>query len=233
MILAAFLKALSQLADRRFRRVLALGLALTLGLLTALWLATIKLVRWFTPDSLTLPWLGEVAWLDTAASAGSVLLLLLASVVLMVPVASAFTGLYLDRIADAVEARHYPTLPAPRHQTAREQATGSLAFFGLIIVANLVALAVWPFTGPLAPLLFWALNGFLLGREYFTLAALRHLPPEDAKRLYRANRLTIWAAGTLMAAPLSIPLLNLMIPVLGAATFTHIFHRLRPGPACA
>ena len=38
---------------------------------------------------------------------------------------------------------------------------------------------------------------------------------------------SIWLAGTLMAAPLSIPLVNLLvIPVLGVATFTHIFHRL-------
>lgn len=227
MILAAFLKALSQAADSRFRRVLALGLALTIGLLVALWVATLELVRWVTPDTLTLPWLGEVTWLDTAASAGSVLLLLLASTVLMVPVASAFTGLFLDRIAAAVEARHYPALPAPRLQSAGEQAIGSLAFFGLILAANVAALAVWPFTGPFAPLLFWALNGFLLGREYFTLAALRHLTPAEAKRLYRANRLTVWAAGTLMAAPLSIPLVNLFIPVLGAASFTHIFHGLQ------
>ncbi|WP_174213623.1 EI24 domain-containing protein [Paragemmobacter aquarius] len=227
MIAAAFLRALSQVTDSRFRRVLALGLALTIGLLVALWVATLELVRWFTPDTLTLPWLGEVTWLDTAASAGSVLILLLASTVLMVPVASAFTGLFLDRIADAVEARHYPALPPARSQTMSEQVTGSLGFFGLIIAANLIALAVWPFTGPFAPLLFWALNGFLLGREYFTLAALRHLTPAQAKRLYRTNRLTIWAAGILMAAPLSIPLVNLFIPVLGAATFTHIFHALK------
>lgn len=226
MILSSFLKALSQAADSRFRSVLALGLALTLGLLVALWVVTIELVRWLTPDTLTLPWLGEVNWLDTAASAGSVLLLLLASTVLMVPVASAFTGLFLDRIAQAVETRHYPALPAARTQGMTESTFGALGFFGLIIAANLIALAIWPFTGPLAPLLFWALNGFLLGREYFTLAALRHLSPDQAKRLYRANRLTVWIAGTLMAAPLSVPLMNLFIPVLGAATFTHIFHAL-------
>ncbi len=226
MILSSFLKALSQAADARFRRVLALGLVLTLGLLVALWIATLELVRWLTPDSLTLPWLGEVHWLDTAAFAGSVLLLLLASTVLMVPVASAFIGLFLDRIAAAVEARHYPALPPVRPQGLTEGILGAVGFFSIVIAANLIALAIWPFTGPLAPLLFWALNGFLLGREYFTLAALRHLSPDEAKRLYRTHRLTIWTAGTLMAAPLSLPLVNLVVPVFGAATFTHIFHAL-------
>lgn len=227
MILSAFFKALSQAGDAGFRRVLALGILWTVALLVALWTATIWLVRWLTPDSLTLPWLGEVGGIDTAASAGSVVLLLLASTVLMVPVASAFTGLLLDRIAAAVEARHYPALPPARAQGIRESLLGAAGFFGLIVGTNLLALALWPFAGPFAPLLFWALNGFLLGREYFTLAALRHLPPDQAKGLYRANRATVWLAGTLMAAPLSIPLLNLLVPVFGVATFTHIFHTLR------
>jgi CysZ protein len=42
----------------------------------------------------------------------------------------------------------------------------------------------------------------------------------------RRNRWTLWAAGTLMAVPLSVPILNLVIPVLGVATFTHIYHKL-------
>ena len=80
--------------------------------------------------------------------------------------------------------------------------------------------------GPSIPLVFWALNGFLLGREYFSLVALRRLPPSEVKAMCRRNRWTLWAAGTLMAAPLSIPILNLVIPVLGVATFTHLYHKL-------
>ena len=29
-----------------------------------------------------------------------------------------------------------------------------------------------------------------------------------------------------MVVPLTIPLVNLLVPILGAATFTHLFHRL-------
>jgi uncharacterized protein involved in cysteine biosynthesis len=45
--------------------------------------------------------------------------------------------------------------------------------------------------------------------------------------LRRRHAGEIWLAGTLMAAPLSVPLVNLLIPVLGIATFTHLFHRLQ------
>ena len=49
----------------------------------------------------------------------------------------------------------------------------------------------------------------------------------QAKVLRARHMVTIWMAGILMAVPLSVPLLNLVIPILGAATFTHLFHQLQ------
>ena len=68
------------------------------------------------------------------------------------------------------------------------------------------------FVGPRPPL-----------REY-----VERYPELYAKVLRSRNMLRIWAAGFLMAVPLSVPLVNLVIPILGAATFTHLFHRLAP-----
>ena len=99
-------------------------------------------------------------------------------------------------------------------------------FVGLLVAVNVVALFVYIFTGPFIPVAFWALNGLLLGREYFTLVATRRLGRPAAKALRGQHWLQIWLAGTLMAVPLSLPLVNLAIPVLGVATFTHMFHRL-------
>ena len=102
----------------------------------------------------------------------------------------------------------------------------SLNFLGLLLAANVLALVFYVFSGPFAPLLFWGLNGWLLGREYFTLVATRRIGREGAKALRAQNSGRIWLAGILMAAPLSVPLVNLVIPVLGVATFTHLFHRM-------
>ena len=70
------------------------------------------------------------------------------------------------------------------------------------------------------------MNGFLLGREYFTLAAIRRIGRQGARELRSRHAATIWLAGVLMAIPLTVPLLNLVVPILGAATFTHLFHML-------
>ena len=99
-------------------------------------------------------------------------------------------------------------------------------FLGVIVAANIVALFFYALFAPLAPFIFWGLNGYLLGMEYFQLAAMRRIGRKNAKVMRKANRGTIWAAGALMAIPLTVPVLNLVIPILGAATFTHIFHRV-------
>ena len=226
MIFADFLRAISQLTDRRFRRVLLLGLGLTIALLFATYAGVLWLVTALSPDSVTLPIIGTVTWVDNLISGASILLMLLLSIFLMVPVASAFTSLFLDDVADAVEERHYPRLATVQHIPFRDTILDALNFLGLLIAANLLALILYVIFPPFAPLIFWGLNGFLLGREYFQLVAIRRMDRAKAKALFRAHLPQIWFAGGLMAVPLTIPLVNLFVPILGAATFTHLFHRI-------
>lgn len=226
MIFSDFAKALAQLTDRRFRRVLWLGLSLTIALLFATYAAILWLVTVLSPETVTLPIIGAVTWVNDLISGASILLMLILSIFLMVPVASAFTSLFLDDVADAVEQRHYPHLAPVTRLSFRETLLDTLNFLGLLIVANILALLLYAIFPPFAPLIFWGLNGFLLGREYFQLVAMRRMDRAAAKTLFRGNLPQIWLAGGLMAVPLSIPLVNLLVPILGAATFTHLFHRL-------
>lgn len=226
MFLSDFTKALGQFGDARFRRVMALGIGLTLALFIALGVAVFWLIGWLAPDSVTLPWIGQIAWMETVLSWAGVLVLMALSVFLMVPVASAFTGIFLDDVAQAVEDRHYPALPPARPVPLADMLRDTLGLFALIIVLNLGLLVVYIVSGPLVPLLFWAVNGFLLGREYFQTVAIRRMARAEAQALRSRHWVQIWLAGILMAVPLTVPIVNLFVPVLGAATFTHLFHRL-------
>ena len=146
MILDDFRKALGQLGDPRFRRVLLLGLGLTIALLVALSIAAGWLVGWLVPDTLTLPWIGQVGFLDPLASGLSVVAVLGLSVFLMVPVASAFTGLFLEDVADAVEDRHYPQLPLATPPGFAESLRQSVNFLGLVLavmVTNYLMKVAW------------------------------------------------------------------------------------------
>lgn len=227
MIFGDFAKALGQLGDGRFLRVMLWGVSLAAALLIGAYAALLWVIETFTPGSIEIPFVGPVGGLDTLLGWGSVLLMAVLSVFLMIPVASAFSGLFLEDVAQAVEDRHYPGLPPVARTRFADTLIDTANFIGLLLALNTVALLLYPFAGPFSPLLFWGMNGYLLGREYFTLVATRHLGRDGARAIYKRYSLRIWAAGVLMAAPLSIPLINLAIPVLGVATFTHMFHRLR------
>ena len=224
MILSSFFKSLAQMGDPRFRRVLFIGVALTIALLVGFYALFLTIMNEAVDGGISLPVIGEVTWLGDLLGWGSLFLMLFLSVFLMVPVASAITSLFLDEIALAVEAKHYPTLPTVKPTPLYEVIKDTLNFLGIMIGANLLALLLYMMFAPAAIFIFWALNGFLLGREYFQIAAMRRLGREGAKQARKENFGLIWLAGCLMALPLTVPLLNLFIPILGAATFTHLFH---------
>lgn len=225
-MISDFSKALAQMLDPRFLGVVLRALGLTFLLLIGLYVATFGVLQMILPESLTLfGW--SLALPTFALSVGAVGGLLLASPFLMFPVAALFVGLFLDRISDAVEVRHYPHLPLQDGQPMSAALWDAVKFFGLFLVVNLIGLVFYLIFPPFAPIIFWLVNGFLIGREYFHQVAVRREPAADARRFRRRHFAVILLAGFLMAVPLTIPLLNLFIPIFAVASFTHMYHRLR------
>lgn len=218
--------ALAQIGDPRMRRVLLIGIALSLVLFVLVYGGLWALIGWLAPESLTLPWLGEIGWIATFLRWFAGILTFVLAMFLMAPVASTIISLFLEEVAEAVEARHYPSLPKAAGVPFMTGLREGLRFLVLMIVINIALLVVFFAFAPLYPVAFYLGNGWLLGREYFHVAALRRIPPEEATAIYRRYRGQIWLGGTLLALPLSVPLINLVVPVLGAAAFTHTYHRL-------
>lgn len=226
MILGAYAAALRQAGDPAFRRVIWWGLALAIALLFAMYALLLLILQAVAPDSFSLPIAGEVTGLTTLLSLASLVFLLGLSVFLMVPVASAFTGLFLDDVADAVEARHFAHLPQAPRAGLWESLSESVGYFGLLVGLNLLGIVLFAVSGGLGIVGLWAINGFLLSREYFTMVAQRRLSRPTVQALRRAWRIRLWLAGVVLAIPLTIPIVNLFVPVLGAAAFTHLFHAI-------
>ncbi|SFR33514.1 Uncharacterized protein involved in cysteine biosynthesis [Yoonia tamlensis] len=226
MIFTAFFKAVSQLPDPRFQSVLWRGIGITIALLIGCYAGLLGLIDWLASDPITLPGDVEITWFGDLLGFGSLILMLFLSVFLMIPVASVITSLFLDEVADAVEEKHFPNLPPTPAVGFFEGLHDTVNFFGILVAANILAFVLYMVMPFAAVFIFYAMNGYLLGREYFQLAAMRRIGRAGAKSLARQYQGTIWVAGCLMALPLTIPLVNLIIPILGAATFTHIYHAL-------
>ena len=206
--------------DPAIRRVLwvsfaaTIALVLTLPALTGWGLAQLQFANW--------------AWVDTTLDVLGGVAVLALGILLFPAIVGLVAGLFLDDVAQAVEARHYPALPPPRRQRIGEIIWGSLRFFCVLAAANLVAVGIVLIVPGLSLLVFWLVNGYLLGREYFELVAARRLEPAEVRALWRQRQGRFIAAGLLVAAIVMIPIINLIAPVLGAAFITHVFHRAIP-----
>lgn len=234
-MLAAFGKAFAQISDPAFRGTLLRALAASAVLFIALWAAS-----WFA-----LSWIGAMLsdWMAAQDVGGTVVTVLewilgalsVAGVVvasfLLFPAATAFIlSFLLDDIAAAVERRHYPGLPAPRNQPIMETARAALALAGVTILVNLLALPFYVlllFVPPLNLFVFYGLNGYLLGREYFELVAVRRLEAAVAGRLRRRYRGKVFMAGAIIAVLLSLPLINIVMPIVATAFMVHVFEGVR------
>ncbi len=154
MIISDFLKAVDQLGDPRFRRVLLIGIGLTLLLLAAIYAVFMTSLSFLFPESFTIPWIGTINWVDELVSWASIPLMLLLSAFLMVPVASAFTAFFLDDVADAVEDKHFPELAKAPRASFMTGLKDSVKFLGVIVLANIAALLLYVFFIPFAPFIF-------------------------------------------------------------------------------
>lgn len=231
MPLRALARGWADLLRASVLRLVLLGIALTLGLFVALQAAIFWALRLWLPGGVTLPWLGPVEF-GQILSWGSLALFPVLSVFLMAPVAAGFAGLFAETVADRVEEIHYPQRRG-RSLDFFDGLLESVAVIAAMLGVLAVSLILTPFLGPLAPVLFLTANGWLLGREFFQMAARRHLAEGPARDLRRAHGLRVTATGVLVAVGLVIPLVNIAVPLLAAAAFTHLFQMISgsAGPA--
>ncbi|NDD32326.1 MAG: hypothetical protein EBZ23_02550 [Rhodobacteraceae bacterium] len=222
-ITRAIALSISQFSDRRFQRVVLKSIVLAIFALWALAAGGGSVLGWLFSGDLTLPWIGTLTFSGSLIGWGAFWIILGLSVFLMVPVASAMSAFFVDDVAHAVEDRHYPITQAQYRSKLSEEVRESLGFLGTMLVANLVALIFYAQFTVFAPIIFWALNGYLIGREYFYMAAKRHLGRDNALSAFRDHRYRVWMCGVILVLPMSVPLLNLLVPVLAAASFTHLF----------
>jgi CysZ protein len=228
MILTSAARALSDIFSPSVRSVLWKVLGLTILALAALWLAVREaliywVMPWIEPFLPGLPdWAG---WLGVIVGAVWAIGLAVAVAMLIAPVSAVVAGFFLDDAADAIENKDYAADAPGKPLTLAESLLGSLRFFLIVIVANIVALLFLLVPG-VNVVIFFLVNGYLLGREYFEFAASRHLGIAGGRAFRKRHGGTVMLAGLLIALFLFVPILNLLTPLFAAVTMVHLFKAL-------
>lgn len=231
-MLDAAIKALSQMLSPPMRSILWRSIGLALVLIVVLAIGLQRLLSWFATygevwlEGLLGPsWhtsLDVLAWIISIAAGLGVVF---GSVFLMPAITSLVASFFVDDVADIVEREYYPAerpgTALPFNQAIAEGIKTAL----LTILVYLIALPL-VFLAGAGFLVFFLAAAWLLGREYFELAAMRFRSPEDAKAMRRDNAATIFTAGLFIAAFVSIPVVNLATPIFGMAFMVHMHKRL-------
>lgn len=220
-MVTAFLRALAALSTPPLRRVVALGLGLAVLTFALLWLAIAAVLY----DTALFAW-RPLDWLVDLLGGVAVLAL---SWLLFPAIVTLIMGFFIERIAAAVEALDYPGHGPPRRQPVGETAAAMLRLTGLTIVLNLLALPLYLLVPGINIFVFLALNGYLLGREYFEVVALRRLDAAAAKRVRRQFGGRVFVGGVVIAGLFALPLVNLVAPVIATAFMVHVFEALPRG----
>ena len=215
-MLQDLVRAFAMLRDGRVRGVLWLGIGLALLTLILVFFGVGALVTWLSDTG--------YGWLDRTFQVLGGLGTAILAWFLFPSIVVAVSGVFLERVVDATEERHYPQLPPPRPVPLAQSILSALRLLGTSLLLNLLALPAY--FVPLVNIPVWlAVNGYLVGREYAEMVAIRRLAPLAVERVRRERRLAFWAAGAVVAGLLAVPLLNLVAPIVGAAFMTLRFQR--------
>ncbi len=219
-MIRAFFLSIEQFSDRRVLAVLAKSALLSLLLCVVFAFAFSKALVW-----------GIEEYYDVSALSAFVTGILTILIVFFAfrAVAIPIVGFFADEIVGAVEARHYP------HAAGRARVVGfgqsmRLAILSVLrlIGVNLLMLPVYiflAFTIIGAPIAFFIVNAVLVGRDMGEMVAIRHLEPRHVKGWLGHSRFGRAILGGITTVFYTLPLLNLVATVMGAAMATHLFHQ--------
>jgi len=222
-MIRAFDLALRQLGDPKLRAVVWQSLLLSLVLQVA-----IAVLAWWTLQHFAVfqwEWVNAaIRWLGGAAVAVLALLLFPASFGIVISV-------FMERIADIVESEYYPALGKARGISIWTGIWTGVVFLFAVLLLNLVMLPLYLvalFVAGACAVLFYAINGWLTARLYYEQVALRRKTPAEVKAWRKANAGVLWLTGIVIVFLGTIPILNLIVPVLGTAAMVHVAQTLRP-----
>ncbi len=217
-----------QIFDRAFLKVFFLGLATTVGAIIIAYLAANEVMKEVPGYQSDWQWWEDfVNWIMgyTVDIAFFVILFFF-----FAPISTIFVSIYLDDIVDCVEERFYPENKASKRLGIPKLAYLACRIALLVVVLNIIVIPLYIifFWVPFVPIgIFYLLNGYLLGWGYYEMVAVRHLGIKEAGIHRRSIRGVVLGVGLIMTFLFMIPIVQLIVPIVGAALICHLFHMSR------
>ncbi len=215
-MVTAAIQAFLDLFTPPFRSVALKSLGFTILVLVAM----IVILEWVFGHFVSWP-----SWIEDPLQVLGGFALVIGSMFLIPPVSSMIAGLYLDEIAATVERTYYPLERLGQELSVSESVILSIKFFFVVLAVNILVLLLLLVPG-INLIAFYLGNGYLLGREFFEMVAMRYMPAEQARALRKQNNIYVLLCGLIITCLASVPILNLLTPLFATAFMVHIYKRI-------
>lgn len=143
------------------------------------------------------------------------------SLMLFPSVITLFSGFFIDSAIERLSNQNGGRILRNVPLSESLLVSGVVAFKGIslsiILIPVTMVLGVLPFVNFLPVMLYYVLNGRLLGREYFFAVALRYAEKQKAEDLFNRYRLYWMKAGIVIAVLMTVPVINMISPLIAAA----------------
>jgi CysZ protein len=216
-MISALRKAFTQLlTDPRMWTLVLKSVFVSLLCFLALWATLGGLLHWGATH-----WPRFQRWLDW----GGVLASFIAACFLFPTMFVLVQSFFQEAVADRVEEKYYPHLPPADGAPFWTAIRRALKFFVVMLTLNLGAAPLYlgmMFLMGSGAVVYAVLNGFLAGREYFEVVALRRLSGSEVDAARQARWGAVFWTGLAITLMGLVPGLNLLMPILGAAAMVHV-----------
>lgn len=224
-MIQSFSRAVAQLPDPKILKIIFQVIATTIGLIFAItflsylglsYLGSLEDVRNIIPF-VELP-----AWIFESLTLGVLVVLF----IFFPALSTIAAGLFLDKVADVVEGKYYPKLSPVQEMPLSSVIWMAVKLLTLTLVLNILVLPLY-FIPLINLVVFYVLNGYLIGREYYEMVAQRHLPVGEIRSFRKTKMGGYLIFGAIVTFLLTIPFLNLLMPIIATAAMVHLFHKAR------
>lgn len=222
-MVSSFLRAIGQLPEPRIMQIILQVIAATVAVILIVvglsymglsYLASMEEARTFIPFVVIPEWVFE-----------SLTIAVLVLLFMFYPaISTIIAGLFLDKVADAVEEKHYPKLGDIQNISLLTVILMTFRLLAVTIVLNLLALPLY-FIPIVNMVVFYGLNGYLIGREYYELIAQRRLPASDIRSFRKQKMKGYFIFGVVATFLMTVPFVNLLMPVIATAAMVHLFQK--------
>ena len=167
----------------------------------------------------------EIGWLDAVVNVVIGALTGISGWFVLPSIIVLIAGMFQEIAISRVEAASYPHRQREARPKFWPDAVHDIKFTIWALFLNVVVLPFhFIFIGFFISI---ALNSYLVGREFFEMAAGYHIGKPRAFKLAQRNRGAVYGGGFVITLMTLVPLLNLFVPIIAVVWMVHVYHALK------